>query len=180
MKKLSHSEILSLRLTPEKAKSYKRHPVSLMALNIRSLYNVGSLFRTSDSGLAGELILVGYTPHPPREEIKKTALGADESVQWKYFKTSEEAVEYQKSMGRKIFALEITDTARDYSALNISDYPMCIILGNELTGIDNQTLNLCDDSIQIPMYGVKHSLNVSVAAGIALYEAVRIWKSLSV
>jgi len=177
MKKLSHSEILNIRITPEEAKSCTRNPVYLMALNIRSLYNVGSLFRTADSALVSELILTGYTPHPPREEIKKTALGADETVPWKYFKNPIDAFDYLKSQKIKIFAVEITDKKRSYDSLTLTDFPVCLILGNELTGIDNHLLELCDDAVEIPMYGVKHSLNVSVAAGIVVFESIRILKN---
>ena len=92
MKKLIHSEILSERLSIEDAKTAKRHPVSVILSNIRSLYNVGSLFRTCDAALVSELILCGYTPHPPREEIEKTALGAVDTVPWKYYKKEEIAI----------------------------------------------------------------------------------------
>lgn len=177
MYKLTHSDILNIRLTPETAKSCIRHPISLMAYNIRSLYNVGSLFRTADSALLQELILTGYTPHPPREEIKKTALGADETVPWRHFKNSFEAIDYLKNSGLKIIAVELTDKHRVYHSLQADEFPICLVMGNELTGIDNEILELCDDAIEIPMYGVKHSLNVSVAAGIAAFEAVRIYRS---
>ena len=179
MRKLLHSEILDMRMSPEDSKTVKRHPVSLIVHNVRSLYNVGSLFRTFDSMLASELILCGYTPHPPRKEIEKTALGAVDTVPWSYHKNIQDAITLQKDAGKKIIALELTDSLRDYSDLHNTDFPCAIIAGNELTGIDNDVLALCDFSIEIPMYGVKHSLNVSVAAGIALYEAVRIWKGLN-
>lgn len=178
MKKLLHHEILQERYTNEEAMNASRHPISLMLVNIRSLYNVGSLFRTADSALAESLIMTGYTPHPPREEIRKTALGAIDSVPWKYFADSVEAVRYMKSIGKKVYALELTDKKRYYDSLTATDFPMCLVLGNELNGIEDEVLRECDDSIEIPMYGVKHSLNVSVAGGIALFEAVKAWRSL--
>lgn len=178
MKKLLHDEILQERFTNEQALHAARNPVSLLLDNIRSLYNVGSLFRTADSALAESLIMTGYTPHPPREEIAKTALGAVDSVPWKYFKDPIEAVAYMKSLGKKVYALELTDKKRYYDSLTAADFPLCIVLGNELTGIADNVLADCDDSIEIPMYGVKHSLNVGVAGGIALFEAVRAWRQI--
>ncbi|MDP2363794.1 MAG: RNA methyltransferase [Ignavibacteria bacterium] len=173
MEKLTHSEILDLRITPETAKRCIRNPIYLLALNIRSLYNVGSLFRTADSALVEELILTGFTPHPPRDEIKKTALGADETVPWQYFKEPMDAITYLKGKSVKVIAVEITDQKRMYDSLTIEEFPLCLVLGNEITGIDNHILAMCDDAVEIPMYGVKHSLNVSVAAGITVFEAVR-------
>ena len=179
MKKLIHAEILQERLTIEQAKSLDRKPVYVMMSNIRSLYNVGSMFRTCDAALVSELIICGFTPHPPRAEIEKTALGAVDTVPWKYFKKEVDAIEYLKHKKVKIFALEITDKKRSYSSLVLDDYPLCLVLGNELTGIDDELLELCDEAIEIEMHGVKHSLNVSVAGGIAIFEAIRKWKEIS-
>ncbi|TAL68649.1 MAG: TrmH family RNA methyltransferase [Bacteroidetes bacterium] len=178
MKKLLHNEIIQERLTNEESLSIDRFPISLMIINVRSLYNVGSIFRTADSARLKELILCGFTPYPPRKEIDKTALGATESVPWKYFKNPIDAIIELKSNGIKVIAVEITDKRRSYDTLTKSDFPLCLVLGNELTGIDNNILKECEDAIEIPMYGVKHSLNVSVAAGIVAYEAVRIWKQI--
>lgn len=180
MRKLLHEDILLQRLTVGQAKIANRNPISLIVHNVRSLYNIGSLFRTCDSMLAEEIILCGYTPHPPRKEIEKTALGAVDTVPWRYEKNIQNAITQQKSMQKRIIALELTDTSRNYDSLQIEDYPLCLIIGNELTGIDDDILAVCDSSIEIPMSGVKHSLNVSVAAGIALYEAVRIYKTLNI
>lgn len=177
--KLIHSEILAERLTPTEATTADRHPVAVMADNIRSLYNVGSLFRTCDSALAHSLILTGFTPHPPRAEIEKTALGAVDTVPWEYIKSPVEAVRAMKSRGFRTLAVEITDEKRSYDSLTIEDFPVCLVLGNELVGIGDETLAECDGAIEIPMYGTKHSLNVSVAAGIAIFEAVRIWKGIT-
>jgi len=173
MRKLLYEEILSQRLTNEESINSKRHPVSLMLHNIRSMYNVGSIFRTADSAMVKELILCGFTPHPPRKEIEKTALGAVDSVPWSYHKDIIKAIEIQKSKNVKIIAVELTEKKRMYDTLELSDYPLCLILGNELTGIDNSIIDLCDDAIEIPMYGVKHSLNVGVATGIVIYQAVK-------
>jgi 23S rRNA (guanosine2251-2'-O)-methyltransferase len=179
MKKLIHSEILQERLTTDQAKDVDRLPISIMLSNIRSLYNVGSMFRTCDAALVSELILCGFTPYPPRSEIEKTALGAVDTVPWRYFKTEHEAIEYLKQKKIKVIALEITDKKRSYTSLAPDDYPLCLVLGNELTGIDQEILELCDEAIEIEMHGVKHSLNVSVAGGIAIFEAVRKWKEIT-
>lgn len=176
MRRLLHNEILRERLSIEQAKKATRHPITLLLHNIRSLYNVGSIFRTCDAALCRELVLCGFTPHPPRKEIEKTALGAVETVPWRYFKNTQEAISLLRTEGNKIFALEITDRKRYYTTLKKEEFPLVIILGNELVGIDQEVLDLCDDSIEIPMFGVKHSLNVAVAAGIVLFEAIRIFR----
>ena len=179
MKKVTHSEILRERLTPEEALKSKRTPISLILSDIRSKYNVGSIFRTSDSALIEEIILCGFTPVPPDKEIEKTALGAVETVKWSYEKNAIKAVENQKKKGFRVYALELTDKKRRYDSLTEKDYPLCLVLGNELTGIDDEVLNACDDAIEIPMKGVKHSLNVAVATGVAVFEALRIWEKIS-
>lgn len=178
MRKLLNAEIKNIRLNPSNIKNIVRNPITILLDNVRSLYNVGSIFRTCDAALAKELVLAGFTPHPPRIEIEKTALGAVDTVPWRYFKSTLEAIDKLRSEGNNIIAVEITDTSRNYDKLTIDDFPICLILGNELTGIDNQILAMCDDAIEIPMYGVKHSLNVSVANGIVLFEAIKIWKNI--
>lgn len=177
MKKLKHEEILQERLTNEESLLCDRFPVYVLLHNIRSLYNVGSIFRTADSARAKELILTGFTPRPPRKEIEKTALGAVDSVPWKYERDIFKAIDDLKKEGVKIFAVELTDEKREYTSLRKEEYPVCLILGNELSGIDNEVIEQCDDAIEIPMHGVKHSLNVGVATGIVLFEAIRSWKN---
>lgn len=176
IRKLLHDEILQQRLTNEIALGAERHPVSLLLHNIRSLYNVGSLFRTADAALAQKLHICGYTPAPPRKEIEKTALGAVDSVPWEYHASSMDAVVKLRQQNVKIFALELTDNSRSVYKLEKSDFPLCLVLGNEITGVDDDVLAMCDGALDIPMYGVKHSLNVSVAAGIALFQAVAAWR----
>lgn len=174
MKKLSHAEILPKRLTPEHAIASKRHPVVLVLDNIRSLYNVGSIFRTADAALVSEIILCGYTPAPPRIEIEKTALGAVDTVPWRYEANATKAVADLQQNGWNVFAVEITDSSRSYDSLTAEDFPLALVLGNELVGIESEVVSACDGALEIPMYGVKHSLNVSVAAGIAVFEAVKV------
>ena len=173
IKKLLYEEILKNRKTVEQFKQNIHFPISIMLHNIRSLYNVGTLFRTCDAANINELILTGFTPHPPRLEIEKTALGATNSVIWSYEKNIFDAIQKQKNKGEKIIAVELTNNGRQYNSLAKNDCPMCLIFGNELTGIDDDVLECCDDAIEIPMYGVKHSLNVGVCAGIVIFEAIK-------
>ncbi|HYF04030.1 MAG TPA: RNA methyltransferase [Patescibacteria group bacterium] len=176
MKKLTHGDILQQRLTVEDALKTERHPVSLIVDNVRSLYNVGSIFRTADAAFLKELVLCGYTPHPPRIEIEKTALGAVDTVPWKYNSNTLDAVESFKNAGVKVLAVELTNSGKSYDELTRGDFPLALVIGNEITGINDEVLTACDGAIEIPMYGVKHSLNVSVATGIVLFEAVRKWR----
>ena len=180
VRKRTYEELLTLRLTEEEANSVDRFPVSMILEDIRSLYNVGSIFRSADSFRVQELILTGFTPAPPRKEISKTALGADATVPHQQFTGREErwmdsvaAVKHMKERGWTVLALEITTDSRPLSELQPADYPLCIVAGNELNGISEQALAECDGALEIPMHGVKHSLNVAVASGIAMYEAVR-------
>lgn len=175
MKKLLYEEILKERLTAADALSKDRHPIAVMLHNVRSVYNVGSIFRTSDSALVREIVLTGYTPHPPREDLHKTALDAENSVPWQYISDPREAISYLRQKGYGIYALELTNRKRLYTSITKNNLPLCIILGNELTGLDDEILELCDDAIELPMHGVKHSLNVSVAAGICIYELLRVY-----
>ncbi len=179
MKKLLHAEILGERISTEESKEIERFPVSVMLDNIRSLYNVGSIFRTCDSARVAKLIMCGFTPHPPRKEIEKTALGAVDTVPWQYEQDILKAIKEQKALGIKVIAVELTDKKRDYTSLTADDFPICLVLGNELSGISDEVLAECDDAIEIPMHGVKHSLNVGVAAGITIFESIRIWKENS-
>jgi len=173
MRKLTHEEVGKKRITLDETKKIKRHPIYALADNIRSIYNVGSIFRTSDAALIEKLYLTGYTPYPPRAEIEKVALGSTEAVPWEYIKNPLEAVKKIKEEGIKIVPLEITQNSRDYTEIEASEFPLCLILGNELTGVSNDIIELSDFSIEIPQYGFKHSINVSVAYGIAVMELVR-------
>lgn len=175
MKKLLYQEILNKRKTIEEIKVIPRHPITLILHNIRSAYNVGSIFRTSDSALVEKIILCGFTPHPPNSEIAKTSLGAIDTVPWEYYKDIMLAIKTEKSIGKKVFAVELTDSSRPYYTLQKTDFPLCLVLGNEISGVDDFVLEHCDDAFDIPMFGIKHSLNVSVATGIVVYESVKIY-----
>jgi 23S rRNA (guanosine2251-2'-O)-methyltransferase len=149
-------------------------PVIALLENIRSAYNVGSVFRTADAFLIEAVYITGYTAKPPHKEISKTALGAQESVEWKYFESTKMAVEELRQNNFKIFAVEqVADSIslERFSELNIDK--TVFIFGNEVSGVELETISLCDGCIEIPQFGMKHSLNISVAAGIVLWEASR-------
>jgi tRNA G18 (ribose-2'-O)-methylase SpoU len=177
MRKLTHDELGEKRISLDDTKVIKRNPIYVLCDNIRSIYNVGSIFRTSDAALIEKIILTGYTPYPPRPEIEKVALGSTNSVPWEYYKDPIEAVNILKTQGIKIASLEITSNSRQYTDVKKEEFPLCIVLGNELTGVSNNIIECSDFSLEIPQYGFKHSINVSVAYGIAVFELVKILKS---
>ncbi len=176
MRKLTHAE-LSLKRTPmEKIADAIRVPLVVVVDNVRSLYNVGSMFRTSDGAMIEKLFLTGYTPHPPRKEIEKTALGSTVSVPWEYRKDPTEVLHEMKNKGRTICCLELTDSSIPYTEMTKANYPICLVVGNEIAGVSKDLIDLSDISIEIPMFGIKQSLNVAVAFGIAVFELARIWR----
>lgn len=170
MRKLTHFEIARRRLAPSDMSTVDRMPVISLLDNIRSLYNVGSIFRTADGAMLQELILTGFTPTPPRREIEKTALGATETVPWKYIRDPLEAITLYRDRGFSIVCLEQTDSSISYRSLTRENFPLILVVGNELTGISPGVVAQCDRALEIPMHGSKHSLNVAVAFGIAVFE----------
>lgn len=176
--KRTYNELLELRLKESQIQSTKRHAVTVILDNIRSLYNVGSIFRTADAMWIEELILCGFTPYPPRKEIEKTALGAIHTVPWRYIESAVSAVREMKNKGKVCFAIELTHNSRPHTSLTLNDYPCCLVLGNELTGVQDSVLSECDSALEIPMFGTKHSLNVAVAGGIVMTEAVLQYRRL--
>ncbi len=179
MRKLTHDEIARKRLTLEEVSTARRIPVAALLDNVRSLYNVGSIFRTSDGAMIEKLVLTGFTPHPPRKEIEKTALGATRSVPWEYHKDPVEALTQFKDLGWKICCLELTDESIPYYDVEPSDFPLCLVVGNEIVGVSSELMKHCDRAIEIPMFGIKQSLNVAVAYGVAVFELARIWRTSS-
>ena len=175
MRKLTHSEISSKRIQTEHIDSASRIPLVVMVDNIRSLYNVGSIFRTSDGAMIEKLLLTGFTPSPPRKEIEKTALGATKSIPWELIKDPIAAIHALKARNYKICCLELTDKSIPYYNISKEDFPMCLIIGNEISGVTKEVIELCDCGIEIPMFGTKQSLNVAVAYGIAVFELAKIW-----
>ena len=150
----------------------KKKQIYVLAHNIRSLHNVGSIFRTCDGAGVLKLFLTGYSGVPPRKEITKTALGADESVAWEFHKDPLVIVHKLKADGFRIVALEKNAESQDISEFN-PQYPVCMIVGNEIDGVEKKLLALSDAVLHIPMRGKKKSLNVSVAFGIGIYQLLK-------
>jgi tRNA G18 (ribose-2'-O)-methylase SpoU len=149
-------------------------PVVLLMENIRSMHNVGSVFRTADAFLTEAIYLCGYTPRPPHRDIHKTALGATETVRWKYTDSSVEAVMSLKSEGYRIVGVEQVAGSIPLQEFRLApEEKIVLIFGNEVDGVSEEVLKYCDSCIEIPQFGMKHSLNVSVAAGMVLWELVR-------
>ena len=179
MRKLSHDEIAQSRSTIETLHKVKKIPVYVLLNSIRSNYNVGSIFRTSDGAMIEKLYLCGYTPCPPKKEVLKTALGSTESVKWEYVKDAKMLISQLKSRGIQICALELTDKSIPYHQIGFVDFPICLVVGNEITGVSQELLDLCDKSIEIPQYGIKQSLNVAVAYGVAIFELRKIYDAIA-
>jgi tRNA G18 (ribose-2'-O)-methylase SpoU len=162
------------RKSVEEFKESEKIPIIVVLENIRSAYNVGSVFRTADAFLLQAIYICGYTAHPPHKEIKKTALGADETVNWKYFKKIQEATENLRKDGYKIFAVEQALNSRLLQQAEFKkDEKLAVIFGNEVTGVEQSTIEITDGCIEIPQLGMKHSLNIATAAGVVLWELVR-------
>lgn len=172
MRKLSMDELG--RKTVDEFKQAKKHPVIVVLDNIRSMHNVGSVFRTADAFLVEAICLCGYTPQPPHRDIHKTALGATETVDWLYYQTAVEAVKDLKGRGYKIFGVEQAQGSISLEKFYMQpDEKIAVVLGNEVEGVQNEVLKMCDGCIEIPQFGMKHSLNISVAAGIVLWELAK-------
>lgn len=171
MRKLKNSELD--RLSVKEYKEVEKTPITVVLDNIRSCNNIGSVFRTSDALLIEKVVLCGITATPPNTEIHKTALDAEKSVPWEYFEKTEDAVNQLKEVGYSIFAVEQVENSvmlPDFSPEKGKKYGL--IFGNEVKGVQQSVVNLCDGAIEIPQYGTKHSFNVSVSAGIVLWDLV--------
>jgi len=159
------------RLTVEEFKAAEKIPVVIVLDNIRSQNNVGSVFRTADAFRLESLCLCGITAVPPHREIHKTALGATESVDWRYFETTVEAVKALKTAGYRIVAVEQTrQSTLLHQFCTESGEKLAFIFGNEVNGIGEEVLAIADASIEIPQFGTKHSINISVAVGIVIWD----------
>ncbi|MCC8144962.1 MAG: RNA methyltransferase [Bacteroidales bacterium] len=168
MRKLKITELN--RLNPEEFRQTAKIPLVVVLDNVRSLHNVGSVFRTSDAFLVEAVYLCGITATPPNVEIHKTALGAEDTVKWKYFENTLDAVTELKQEGYHIAAVEQAENSILLDHLEIKQSPFAIILGNEVKGVDQKVMDHCDTCIEIPQFGTKHSLNVSVTLGILIWE----------
>lgn len=170
MRKLSMDELN--RKSVEDFKQADKKPVIVVLDNIRSMHNVGSVFRTSDAFLIEAICLCGYTPQPPHRDINKTALGATETVDWLYFEKTTDAVIKLKEKGYKIYAIEQVKHSISLQNIPVNNEPIAVVFGNEVEGVTDEVLKLVNGSIEIPQLGMKHSLNISVAAGIVLWKLV--------
>jgi len=172
MRKLSMNELN--RKTVEDFRKSDKNQLVVVLDNIRSMHNVGSVFRTADAFLIQGIYLCGYSPQPPHRDINKTALGATDTVDWKYFDSTVVAVQQLKDEGFMVYAVEQAE-----GSIKLQDVretitgKLAVIFGNEVEGVNASVLGLCDGCIEIPQLGMKHSLNVSVAAGIVLWELIR-------
>ncbi len=176
MKKLSHKEILKTKPSVAKVKKAKRNPIYVILDNVRSLYNVGAIFRTSDAVLVEKIYLCGITGCPPRKEISKTALGAEEVVPFEHRDSVVEVIKELKKKGVEIVAVEIAHKAKFYNEANYK-FPVCFILGHEVNGIGDEVMKIVDRSIKIPMLGRANSLNVATAYGVIVYDALEKFSS---
>ena len=170
MKKLKNSELN--RIDVKSFKSIKKTPLIVVLDNIRSLNNIGSIFRTCDAFLVSKIYLCGITAKPPNRKINKTALGSTDSVEWEYFKSTIKLIEKLKSEGVKIWSIEQVERAQKLNNIEKIDSKLkhAIVFGNEIKGVDQKIIDISENIIEIDQYGTKHSLNVSVAAGIVIWK----------
>jgi len=174
MKKLKNKELQ--RINIEEFKIAKKTPITIVIDNVRSALNIGSVFRTADAFLIENIILCGITSTPPNKEIRKTALGATDSVNWKYVKNTTDAVKQLIKEGYYVIGIEQTDKSTLLNEFKLPKKPIAIIMGNEVNGVDQQAINLCNEVIEIPQFGTKHSLNIAVTTGIIIWD---LWKKLN-
>jgi len=172
MRKLSYEEIFSIRPKLDELEQQERFPFYCLVEDVRSLYNVGSIFRTSDAVKLNKLFLTGFTGFPPRREIEKTALGSTESVPWEHYEQTDLAIKELKNSNIKLIALEHTSESVPYTEFEYN-FPLCLMLGNEVDGLSDESIAQADYSVDIPMFGLKQSLNVSVAYGVVMYHILQ-------
>jgi len=173
MKKLKNKDLQ--RINIEEFKSANKTSITIVLDNVRSALNVGSVFRTSDAFLIENIILCGITATPPNKEIRKAALGASDSVNWEFQENTIDAVTNLKNNGYHIMGIEQTDKSSKLNDFTLPNKPIAIIMGNEVKGVSQEVLDICDDVMEIPQFGTKHSLNIAVTTGIVVWE---LWKKL--
>lgn len=167
-KKLANNELN--RISVEEFKEVRKTPITVILDNIRSLNNIGSVFRTSDAFLIEKIYLCGYTAKPPHRDIQKTALGATESVTWGYEEDISRVVNLLQKNNTKVYAIEQTENAIMLDDFMVEESKIAVIFGNEVQGVQQEVINQCDGVIEIPQLGTKHSLNISVSCGIVLWD----------
>lgn len=169
MRKLRTNELG--RISAEEYKKTEKTPIVVVLDNIRSCNNIGSVFRTSDALLIEAVHLCGITATPPNKEIHKTALDAEKSVPWSYFEKTEKSVQQLKDAGYRVFAIEQVENSEMLPGFQIEqDDRLALVFGNEVKGVQQKVVDLCDGAIEIPQFGIKHSFNISVSAGIVLWD----------
>lgn len=172
MRKLKLEELN--RVSIPEFKAQEKHPVYIVLDNIRSGLNVGSVFRTADAFAIKEILLTGICPQPPHKEIHKSAIGATASVEWRYFEKVEDAIYDLKKDGVRVLGVEQTDESISLQkGFDKDQGAIALVFGNEVNGLSDAVLPLLDDSIEVPQFGTKHSLNISVCAGILMWESVK-------
>lgn len=171
MRKLSMAELN--RKTVEEFRQSDKIPLIIVLENIRSAYNVGSVFRTCDAFLVEAIYICGYSAKPPHKEIKKTALGAEETVRWKHFKSATEAIRELKNSQYKVYAVEQVENSISLEEFKTDADKIAVVFGNEVIGVEQTTILQCDGTVEIPQLGMKHSLNIATAAGVVIWEIVR-------
>lgn len=170
MRKLKITEMG--RMSVDEFKESEKMPLVVVLDDVRSMYNVGSVFRTSDAFRVAAIHLCGITAQPPHAEIHKTALGAEDSVDWEYFSSAKDSVRALQEQGFKVFAVEQAEGSTMLQNLSLGDDKgkYAIVMGNEVKGVNQEVVDMCDGCIEIPQFGTKHSLNVSTTAGIVIWE----------
>lgn len=169
MRKLLNRELE--RKTLEQFRKSKKSPFIIVLDNVRSQSNVGSIFRTADAFLTEAVYLCGITSQPPHREIQKTALGATESVAWRYFPKTSDAIHELKNQGYKIIGIEQAEGSVELQNMIIEKgVKYALVFGHEVNGVDQDVLNLCDQCVEIPQFGTKHSFNIAISTGIVLWE----------
>jgi tRNA G18 (ribose-2'-O)-methylase SpoU len=175
--KRTNDELKADRPSIEEIKNIPRLPISILVENVRSVHNVGSIFRSADGFGAERIYLTGYTASPPREDLSKTALGSEKVVPWEHFENPVDAAKKILKQGISLVLLEQTVKSKPIYDIKWN-FPVCFIVGNEVTGVSEELSDMADIHAEIPMRGIKQSLNVSVATGVAGYEFSRIYSSL--
>ena len=169
---MEKKSILELeRLSTSQYQQVDKLPFIVVLDNVRSLNNIGSVFRTSDAFLVEEIYLCGITATPPHPDIHKTALGAEDSVKWSYYQDTTEAVDKLHSLGYTVYSIEQVKNSISLESLILDrDQKYAVVLGNEVKGVQQEVVDKCDGCIEIPQFGTKHSLNVSVTAGLVIWD----------
>ncbi len=172
MRKLLNEELG--RLSVEDFKKVNKNPIIVILDNVRSMNNIGSVFRTSDAFLIEKIFLCGITATPPHKDIHKTALGATESVDWEYYEETLRAIEVVKKIGYKVLAVEQAESSSVLGERVFEkDEKIAVVFGHEVRGVQQAVVNVCDEVLEIPQFGTKHSLNISVCAGVVLWELAK-------